>query len=1395
LRRNRNPLHDPVNLAFYEEKSPVFNFLKSFGNQVGSDRRKAPGRRPRARLEIQPLEDRLVPTLTVTSALDPLSPTMGTLRWAVNQANNEATTGIFDTIQFDTAQMSTSTITLQQGLLELKPGTGGVTIDGGNQITLSGNNASSVFQVDSGAQAALKGLTIQKGKAAFEGGGISNAGNLRLTNVTLSGNVAGLGGGGLYNAGAMLISDTTLSGNSAEYGGGIRNTGNLRISNTTLSGNSAFIGGGIFDDAGGTLQVIAATVSGNSASSAAGGIDNHGVLALLDTIVANNPVTSFTDPDIRGQVNSASAYNLIGNGTGEVGLLNGVNHNQVGTNNAPIRPLLAPLGSYGGPTQTMALLPGSPALGTGEALAEIPTDQRGMPVATPPDIGAYQTQAVSSFVISGAPATVTAGTPFSVTITAEDVSNNTVTGYTGPVALFSSDNPMALASVTLVNGTLTVTVTLYKADTVQLTASAGLATGTSPNITITPGAATSLSFVGSMMGFGVTAGSPFTVAVTVQDAYGNTVTGYNGVALLTSSDHQPVSGGAVRLLNGTGTASVVLYHADLVTLTAAAGPLQGTSRSFQVWGATPVSLTVSAPSTVTAGVGFTVTIAGWDTWNNPANAFLFLNTSDNQAMWPNGVELSNGQATPTVTLDVAHTLRITASTGTNQPVWGMTNSITVKPGPVASLIVSAPSSVAVDTWFTATITAKDKYGNIATWDNGSVSLWSSDVNLNTYVPPMVSLSKGIGSASVRFDKDETVTLTASAGKVMGTSNSITVNAGPPAFFYVITPPMVAVGTPFSVSVTAEDANYDIITSYNGTVTLSSSDGQAMGTSVSTSGWTAGLQSAGSVSVNLSGGTGSTTVLLETADTVALTATGPGSLTGTSSNITVTPDWFSSNVTDQRLQTLARWDDNQDGGITFADMEGLLNLAVYEAGNSSDGNYWMTLTSDLTNLASNASLVQPYVQNLALKVVNPISADVTNLQAMGLLGFGQQEPNATVWYSTMWQALENEWFLGEVHPTMTDGTTGNYSNVTSKVGNVTVNEGLFDASNPSPSVGVPAYTDVFQGGVNDCTLMASLAEVAYRNASIIQSMFIYDGTAQEGGQTVNVWTVRFYHNGQADYFTVDSELPGGGTLYAHPENNLWAALAEKAYAQINIEGWLNTIDNSLNDYSMAGKFSYAALNQGDAATMDQELGAITGLSSGHFDGFGGLGQPKASDIANHLENGEFVVMGTPNSVSGWALVHNHAYAVLSYDPNTDYFTLFNPWGLNNGRYNYSGQNSSAWDLFVANSDFLNNNFSDGAQAGSAAIVPGKVTPPGSVESPTLPLPPPKSVFVSVPSPEGNGAPAGMGLSLPLASAPQPGQPTPAVLSADPVRPLDWDMSFTNLQILLQDSLSVRLESGV
>ena len=99
--------------------------------------------------------------LTVTSAADSASPSdpAGTLRWAVNQANQDADNGSPDTIVFDTAQMGTKTITLRQGVLQLEQ----VTIDGGGQVTINGANQSEVFEVDGNAAATLLGLTIANG--------------------------------------------------------------------------------------------------------------------------------------------------------------------------------------------------------------------------------------------------------------------------------------------------------------------------------------------------------------------------------------------------------------------------------------------------------------------------------------------------------------------------------------------------------------------------------------------------------------------------------------------------------------------------------------------------------------------------------------------------------------------------------------------------------------------------------------------------------------------------------------------------------------------------------------------------------------------------------------------------------------------------------------------------------------------------------------------------------------------------------------------------------------------------------------------------------------------------------------------------------------------------------
>ncbi len=211
--------------------------------------------------------------------------------------------------------------------------------------------------------AALSGLTITGG-SALAGGGLENSGTITLTDCTISGNSASSFGGGLWDAGTATLTDCTISGNSANFGGGVSAYGPLTLTACTVSGNSAAYGGGVF--------LVSSPDS---------------LTTIGDTIVAGN--AAITSPDFVGMVDQDQGYNLIGDGDGASGFT--AASDQVGTAASPIDPLLAPLGDYGGPTQTMALLTGSPAIGQGTTVAGITTDQRGFALDSPrPDIGAFQ---------------------------------------------------------------------------------------------------------------------------------------------------------------------------------------------------------------------------------------------------------------------------------------------------------------------------------------------------------------------------------------------------------------------------------------------------------------------------------------------------------------------------------------------------------------------------------------------------------------------------------------------------------------------------------------------------------------------------------------------------------------------------------------------------------------------------------------------------------------------------------------------------------------------------------------------------------------------------------------------------------------------------------------------
>jgi hypothetical protein len=298
--------------------------------------------------------------------------------------------------------------------------------------------------------------------------------------------------------------------------------------------NTAGDSGGIANVARGSLTVINSTIVDNWAELDGGGIGNRGAtLNMQNGILAGNSANY--GQDLWGRLTS-SGYNLIGNIQGGSGF--------VDTDLLNVNPLLGPLQNNGGPTMTMGLLAGSPALNAGDPAQLGVADQRGVVRSGGVNIGAYQASA-SAFVLT-TPATTTAGTPFNVTVKAVDTFGQTALGYTGTVTFSTTDtNPAVVlpANYTFTTAdaglhTFTGGATLASAGSQTLTATDTMTSSLtgSATIAVTPAAAD--HFVLSVP-TGVTSGTAFDVMVTVVDAYGNTVPTYLGTVTFSSTDQDP----------------------------------------------------------------------------------------------------------------------------------------------------------------------------------------------------------------------------------------------------------------------------------------------------------------------------------------------------------------------------------------------------------------------------------------------------------------------------------------------------------------------------------------------------------------------------------------------------------------------------------------------------------------------------------------------------------------------------------------------------------------------------------------------------------------------------------------------------------------------------------------
>ena len=245
--------------------------------------------------------------------------------------------------------------------------------------TFTGNTAQTggaiFLQAGSGPTSVFQDIFFNVNSASAFGGAIYlSRGSILLERSIVSGNSAVFDGGGIYSQGiAILLKSSTVSGNIAKgSGGGIYTySGYTDLENSTIAMNTANShGGGIFFR--NTLSAVNCTIATNTAGISGGGLAEGGAF-LKATIVCGNSAPSSPDTLLR-QVDGDG--NLI----------------------TPILSL-APLGNYGGPTQTMPPLTGSPAIDPTASASSLTVDQRGYYRVNQRDIGAVEYRSADSSII------------------------------------------------------------------------------------------------------------------------------------------------------------------------------------------------------------------------------------------------------------------------------------------------------------------------------------------------------------------------------------------------------------------------------------------------------------------------------------------------------------------------------------------------------------------------------------------------------------------------------------------------------------------------------------------------------------------------------------------------------------------------------------------------------------------------------------------------------------------------------------------------------------------------------------------------------------------------------------------------------------------------------------
>jgi hypothetical protein len=342
--------------------------------------------------------------------------------------------------------------------------------------------------------------------------------------------------------------------------------------------------------------------------------------------------------------------------------------------------------------------------------------------------------------------------------------------------------------------------------------------------------------------------------------------------------------------------------------------------------------------------------------------------------------------------------------------------------------------------------------------------------------------------------------------------------------------------------------------------------------------------------------------------------GGGAKLSFTSSILPREDWFDLNIKDGELRSEVR-NRMSDGSLDRNDMIAIFRNA--KDGNTIDSNE----LSDLRTLVNNTDRIfmPESVRVLSQKIA---SGNVANSRS----GIGDL---ATGSAASQMDRLIDKWFYGSIRP----ATSYTYKSASGSL----FRDGI-------------SQDDVLQSvNLNDCYFLASLASVAFRQPNVIQNMFTDNGDG--------TFAVRFYDavSRAVDYVTVDRFLPvdannrfvyaNRGSLFSDINNELWVALAEKAYAQFNESDVNDRVGRAGNNTN-----SYFGIEWGFA---DAALTNVTGVRANSFFDF------NAQTLISQINSLNPIIVNSKSSGLLSSIVPNHSYVLTSYNSQTQKFRLFNP----------------------------------------------------------------------------------------------------------------------------------------